>query len=97
VCLTSNVATRAVASLADHPLPLFREAGVSVTINSDDPPMFGTNLNREYAVAADLLELDEIGIADLTRTAVRVSFADDATKTALLAEIDEYTKARARH
>jgi aminodeoxyfutalosine deaminase len=91
VCPTSNVATRAVASLADHPLPRFREAGVLVTINSDDPPMFGTNLNREYAVAADLLELDQTGVADLARTAVRVSFADDATKTALLAEIDEYT------
>jgi aminodeoxyfutalosine deaminase len=91
VCPTSNVATQAVASLADHPLPRFREAGVPVTINSDDPPMFGTNLNREYAVAAELLELDQTGVADLARTAVRVSFADDATKTALLAEINEYT------
>ena len=45
----------------------FVDAGVTVTINSDDPPMFGTTLNQEYAVAADLLDLDEAGLADLAR------------------------------
>ena len=49
VCPSSNLATRAVATLEEHPLPVFVEAGVVVTINSDDPPMFGTTLNREYA------------------------------------------------
>ena len=44
------------------------EAGVVVTINSDDPPMFGTTLNQEYEIAADLLGLDERGVADLART-----------------------------
>ena len=62
VCPSSNVATRAVASLEEHPLRGFVEAGVTVTINSDDPPMFGTTLNQEYAVAADLLDLDEAGL-----------------------------------
>ncbi len=37
--------------------------------------MFGTTLNQEYAIAADLLDLDEAGVADLARTAVRASFA----------------------
>lgn len=90
VCPSSNVATRAVASLDVHPLRAFRDAGVTVTINSDDPPMFGTTLNREYGVAADLLGLDESGVADLARAAVRASFADDATKARVLAEIDAY-------
>ena len=90
VCPSSNVATRAVASLAEHPLPAFVEAGVTVTINSDDPPMFGTTLNREYAVAADLLDLDERGVADLARTAVEVSFASDEVKRQVLAEIDTH-------
>ena len=49
VCPSSNVATRAVASLADHPLPAFVKAGVRVSINSDDPAMFNTSLNAEYA------------------------------------------------
>jgi aminodeoxyfutalosine deaminase len=90
VCPSSNVATRAVASLDVHPLRAFRDAGVTVTINSDDPPMFGTTLNREYGVAADLLGLDESGVADLARAAVRASFADDATKARVRAEIDAY-------
>ncbi|HYG95362.1 MAG TPA: adenosine deaminase [Nocardioides sp.] len=90
VCPSSNVATRAVARLEEHPLPRFVEAGVTVTINSDDPPMFGTTLNREYSIAADLLDLDERGLAELARTAVRVSFAPDEVKTRVLGEIDAY-------
>lgn len=93
VCPSSNVATKAVASLEEHPLPAFVEAGVTVTINSDDPPMFGTTLNREYAVAADLLDLDERGVADLARTAVRVSFAPEDVKTRVLAEIHQHAAA----
>ena len=90
VCPSSNVATRAVASLPEHPLPAFVEAGVTVSIGSDDPPMFGTDLNQEYGVAARLLHLDTDGVADLARTSVRVSFAPDDVKTRVLAEIDEY-------
>lgn len=90
VCPSSNVATRAVASLAEHPLPAFVEARVVVTINSDDPPMFGTTLNREYEIAADLLGLDESGLADLARTAVRASFAPADVKARVLGEIDGY-------
>jgi aminodeoxyfutalosine deaminase len=89
VCPSSNVATRAVASLEQHPLGAFVDAGVTVTINSDDPPMFGTTLNQEYAVAADLLGLDEAGLAHLARAAVRASFAPDDVKERLLGEIDE--------
>jgi aminodeoxyfutalosine deaminase len=88
VCPSSNIATRAVASLDQHPLRAFHDAGVVVTINSDDPPMFGTTLNREYEIAADLLDLDEAGVAELARTAVRVSFAPEDVKTRVLAEID---------
>ncbi|WP_278256609.1 adenosine deaminase family protein [Nocardioides convexus] len=90
VCPSSNVATRAVASLAEHPLPVFVEAGVVVTINSDDPPMFSTTLNREYEIAADLLGIGEAGLADLSRAAVRASFAPEDVKTRLLGEIDAY-------
>jgi adenosine deaminase len=95
VCPTSNVCTRAVASLADHPLPAIVAAGVPVTINSDDPPMFSTSLNAEYAVAAELLQLDAAGVAELARQAVRYSFLDDAGKAALLGEIDTYVSAAA--
>jgi adenosine deaminase len=90
VCPTSNVRTRSVPSLGDHPLPALVAAGVPVTINSDDPPMFSTTLNHEYLVAADLLGLDEAGVAGLARSAVSASFLDPARQAALLAEIDDY-------
>ncbi|MBG0568305.1 adenosine deaminase [Actinoplanes aureus] len=91
VCPTSNLRTRAVASLAEHPIATLVAAGVPVSVNSDDPPMFGTTLEAEYAAAAGLLDLDAAGVADLAKAAVRHSFLPAAGKSALLAEIDAYT------
>ncbi|MCX5400085.1 adenosine deaminase [Streptomyces sp. NBC_00102] len=91
VCPTSNIATRAVADLDAHPIKEMVAAGVLVTVSSDDPPMFGTDLNNEYAVAARLLELDERGIAELAKNSVEASFMEPAGKRKLAAEIDTYT------
>jgi aminodeoxyfutalosine deaminase len=91
VCPTSNIATRAVPTLEEHPIRAMVEAGVPVTVNTDDPPMFGTDLNTEYAVAARLLGLDRAGVAALARTAVEVSFLDAPGKARLTAEIEAYT------
>ena len=93
VCPTSNVRTRAVGTIEDHPLPVLVAAGVPVTINSDDPPMFGTTIEQEYAVAARLLDLDEAGVADLARAAVHASFLPAGARSALLAEMDAYAAA----
>jgi aminodeoxyfutalosine deaminase len=90
VCPSSNVATRAVTRLEEHPIRAFRDAGVTVTVNSDDPPMFGTTLNREYAIAAELLGLDESGLAELARAAVRASFAPEDVQSRVLGEIEAY-------
>ncbi|MBO1335980.1 adenosine deaminase [Streptomyces sp. VRA16 Mangrove soil] len=92
VCPTSNIATRAVRTLDEHPLKQFVDAGVTVTINSDDPPMFATDLNHEYAVAARLLDLDERGVAELAKNAVRASFLDAAGQDRIADEIDTYTR-----
>ncbi|WP_228976789.1 adenosine deaminase [Streptomyces sp. DH12] len=92
VCPTSNIATRAVTDLDRHPIREMVEAGVLVTVNSDDPPMFGTDLNGEYAIAARLLDLDERGVAALARNAVEASFLDPAGKERLGREIDTYTE-----
>ncbi|MER5413091.1 adenosine deaminase [Streptomyces virginiae] len=91
VCPTSNIATRAVTDLDLHPVKEMVAAGVLVTINSDDPPMFGSDLNNEYAVAARLLDLDERGLAQLAKNAVEASFLDPAGKAKLTAEINTYT------
>ncbi|WP_424211529.1 adenosine deaminase [Streptomyces sp. BI20] len=93
VCPTSNVATRAVKDLESHPIKRMVDAGVLVTINSDDPPMFGSDLNNEFAVAARLLDLDERGIAALAKNGVEASFLDPAGKARITAEIDAYTEA----
>lgn len=90
VCPTSNIATRAVDRIADHPLRAFVEAGVRVTINSDDPPMFSTTLNNDYEVAAGLLDLDERGVADLALAAVESSFAPADVKARVASEIEAY-------
>jgi len=84
---TSNLATRVVERIEEHPIRALRDAGVVVTVNSDDPPMFGTTLNREYAIAADLLDLDEQGLRDLAATAVDVSFAPPEVKARVRGEI----------
>jgi aminodeoxyfutalosine deaminase len=94
VCPTSNVRTRAVPSLDEHPLPVLAAAGVPFSINSDDPPMFGTTLNDEYAVAARMLGLDPAGVADLARGAVRDSFMSDVDRRKIIDEIDNYVATR---
>lgn len=84
---TSNLCTRSVASLQEHPLPHMLEAGLLVTLKSDDPPMFGTDLTGEYRTAA-AMGLDPADLAQLARNGVHAGFAEPARKTALLAEID---------
>jgi aminodeoxyfutalosine deaminase len=54
VCPISNLRTGAVATLAEHPLPLLLAAGVTCSISTDDPAMFDTDLSRDYAAATSL-------------------------------------------
>jgi aminodeoxyfutalosine deaminase len=84
---TSNVCTRCVPSIGEHPLRRMLEAGLLVTLNSDDPPMFGTSLSNEYLVAGRDLGFSPAGLAELAANGVRASFLDQAAKQALLAEI----------
>lgn len=88
LCPTSNVCTKAVGSLADHPLPQLLDAGVPITLNTDDPGMFHTDLNTEYAVAARLAGLDRNGLAELARASVWHSFCPQELAERILAEID---------
>ncbi|MCX4748807.1 adenosine deaminase [Kitasatospora sp. NBC_01287] len=90
VCPTSNLATRVVERIEEHPIKRFVDAGLLVTVNSDDPPMFGTDLNTEYQVAARLLDLDEAGVAALAKNAVQASFLDPAGKARIAGEIDAH-------
>ena len=88
VCPTSNIRTGAVMSLDRHPLPLLVEAGVPVTISTDDPGMFHTDLDREYLLCHEVFGLGESELAELARAGVRAGYASDELKRSLLAEID---------
>jgi adenosine deaminase/aminodeoxyfutalosine deaminase len=59
VCITSNVRTGAVASLGAHPIRRLVDAGVIVTLNTDDPGMFGSDLAGEFRLAKEVFGLDE--------------------------------------
>lgn len=84
----SNVATGAWPSLETHPFPDLRDAGVVVTLNSDDPPMFHGWLSDVFDAAREAWGYDDATLAEIARTGVRASFADDGAKAELLADID---------
>jgi aminodeoxyfutalosine deaminase len=63
------------------------EAGLMVTLNSDDPPMFDTDLTNEYLVAARM-GLSATTLIQLARNGVHASFASESIKAAILSGID---------
>ena len=86
----SNVATGAYPGLGAHPFPVLRDAGVAVTLNSDDPAMFGGWLTEVYAAARDAWNLDDEDLAAIAGTAVDASFAEDAQRTELRSGIERW-------
>lgn len=74
LCPTSNWLTQAVKSLDQHPFRKLMEAGVGVTINSDDPGVFGIDLTNEYRVLQDHLKFTKAEFAHCNETAARASF-----------------------
>nr|WP_245224161.1 adenosine deaminase [Rhizobium halophytocola] len=87
VCPGSNIALQVFPDFASHPLRQLVQAGVPVTLNSDDPPFFHTSLAREYEIAADELGFSEAEIDAMTRTAIEAAFVDEETRQALLAKL----------
>jgi adenosine deaminase len=83
-CPTSNVATGVFPDYEQHPLRALYEAGVKLTLGSDDPPYFGASIGGEYAVARERFGMGEGELERITRIAIEASFADDALKRSLL-------------
>jgi aminodeoxyfutalosine deaminase len=87
---TSNIRLGIYDSLANHPFPRLDEMGLLVTVNSDDPPLFNTNLRREYEILARDFGYDKANLARIARNAFVVSGAEPDVKARLLAEFDDW-------
>ena len=82
-CPTSNVVLGLYRSYEDHPLPQLRDAGVRVTLGSDDPPYFGATIAGEYAVCAARMGFTDADLREITRTAIDAAFCDEELQMAL--------------
>lgn len=87
VCPTSNISTGVLERIEDHPLPRFLEAGLLVTLNSDDPAMFGTSLEGEFALAAKTFGLSRQKLVELCSNAIRASFLPELDRQRLLKDL----------
>jgi adenosine deaminase len=89
ICLTSNVQSGVVERLADHPLPRMIEAGLHVTLNTDDPGVSDIRLSDEYAAAIEHLDLSMETLRGLILTAAQAAFLSGKEKAALEASLQE--------
>ena len=80
ICLTSNLRTGCCPSLAQHPLRKYFDAGLMVTLNTDDPAMFGTSLAREYALAQQQFGFTDAELQRLAENSFRASFLPEEKK-----------------
>jgi aminodeoxyfutalosine deaminase len=87
VCPSSNVCTRVFPSVEAHAIGQLMDAGVVVTINTDDPPMFETTLTGEYLKVAAAFDLDIAALAGLVSNGIEASFLPPPTKRDLLAKV----------
>lgn len=92
VCPSSNVSLGVVDDLDTHPFRRMWEAGLDVTVNSDDPPFFSTTLTDELRHAVRLASLDRHDVAELQRRAARAAFLPEDRRDALVAEVDAWER-----
>ena len=85
---TSNVRTGVCASFADHPLRRYFDAGLLVTLNSDDPAFFGSDLANEYLLAHTVQGFTREELRKLAANSIRASFLPEPAKAEYLSRID---------
>jgi aminodeoxyfutalosine deaminase len=88
--VTSNIRTGCCKSFDEHPVKMYFEAGLMVTINSDDPPMFGSNLLDEYVLVQERFEFSLEQMRELAANAVEASFLPPERKLDLLQQVERY-------
>jgi aminodeoxyfutalosine deaminase len=88
--VTSNLRTGCCAALEEHPLKDYFDRGLMVTLNSDDPPMFGSNLLEEYILAYESFEFTLDQMRELAANSVEASFLPPERKLKLLRQVELY-------
>jgi len=88
VCISSNVRTGCCGGLDHHPVRKMFDAGLMVTLNSDDPTMFHTTITREYAIAQEHFGFSEDQLRELARNSFEASFLPAEKKLQFLSIID---------
>ena len=88
IALTSNECLKVVPSVASHPLRRFMEAGIPVTLSTDDPPFFGTDLVREWRRARDELGLTLRELWELNLNGLRHGLAETGVRRRLMTEFE---------
>ena len=92
-CPVSNVRTGVVSSIEDHPIREYYDRGLLVTVNSDDPAFFDTNISFEYMQLHDRLGFSLSDLYSITRNGIRSAFISDSKKDVLLDETEKaYSK-----
>jgi adenosine deaminase len=87
ICPTSNIFLGLFKNMQDHPLPKFYDAGIKISINSDDPPFMNTTLAKEYLHVQDAYGYSDEMMNKITTMAIESAFVDEQTKQELLAKI----------
>lgn len=96
VCPTSNIQLKVYPSYAEHPFRMLDEAGVLVTLNSDDPPLFNADLTHEYSILMDVFGYGRADVLRIARAGFAHSLAEPALKQQLLQEFDAAAEAALR-
>lgn len=89
ICLTSNLRTGCCQSLADHPVRNYFDHGLMITLNTDDPAMFGTSLSREFQLAQDTFGFTDEHLREMARNSFEASFLPAEKKLRFLNLFDE--------
>ena len=92
VCPTSNLRTRVCERLSLHPFPFLDGMGLTVTLNSDDPPLFGARLNDEYRLLATEFGYGHEDLTRIARNAFTSSLCEPELRLSLLDEFDAWAR-----
>ena len=93
VCPLSNTKLCVVDNMKNHPLPQMLEAGLKVTINSDDPAYFGGYLNENYEAISPIINDDKKILSRLAKNSFESAFISELEKTRLVSGVDNYINA----